>query len=74
VIVVGMIASLCAGRLADLFGYTTAFTTGAILALGGCLTLVWALDRYQFSERVAHAWRTPKRRAATSSQTSATEY
>jgi MFS family permease len=74
VIVVGMIASLCAGRLADLFGYTTAFTTGAILALGGCLTLVWVLDRYQFSERVALAWRTPRRRAATPSQTSATEY
>lgn len=75
VIVVGMIASLCGGMLADAFGYATAFTTGAVLALAGCLTLVWVLDRYQFSERVAHAWRTPKKqRAATPSQTSATEY
>jgi MFS family permease len=75
VIVVGMIASLCGGALADAFGYASAFTTGAILALAGCLTLVWVLDRYQFSDRVAHAWRTPnKPRAATPSPTSATEY
>jgi MFS family permease len=75
VIVVGMIANLCGGMLADAFGYPTAFTTGAVLALAGCLTLVWVLDRYQFSERVAHAWRTPnKPRAATPLQTSATEY
>jgi predicted MFS family arabinose efflux permease len=75
VIVVGMVANLCGGLLADAFGYATAFTTGAVLALAGCLTLVWVLDRYQFSERVAHAWRTPKQpRAATPSQTSATEY
>jgi MFS family permease len=75
VIVVGMIANLCGGALADAFGYATAFTTGAVLALAGCLTLVWVLDRYQFSERVARAWRTPNEpRAATPSQTSATEY
>jgi MFS family permease len=75
VIVVGMIANLCGAMLADAVGYATAFTTGAVLALAGCLTLVWVLDRYQFSERVAHAWRTPnKPRAVTPSQTSATEY
>ena len=75
VIVVGMIANLCGGLLADALGYTAAFTTGAVLALAGCLTLVWALDRHQFSERVARAWRTPsKLPAATPSQTSATEY
>jgi MFS family permease len=75
VIVVGMIANVCGGALADAFGYATAFTTGAVLALAGCLTLVWVLDRYQFSERVARAWRTPTQsRASTPSQTSATEY
>jgi predicted MFS family arabinose efflux permease len=75
VIVVGMIANLCGGLLADAFGYSIAFTTGAVLALVGCLTLVWILDRYQFSERVALAWRTPTQsRGATPSQTSATEY
>ena len=75
VIVVGMIANLCGGALADAFGYAIAFSTGAVLALFGCLTLVWVLDRYQFSERVAHAWRTPtKPPATTPSQTSATEY
>jgi O-antigen/teichoic acid export membrane protein len=75
VLIVGMIANFCGGALADAFGYATAFATGAILALAGCLMLVWVLDRYQFSERVALAWRTPNQpRAATPSQTSATEY
>jgi MFS family permease len=75
VLIVGMIARVCGGAIADAFGYAAAFTTGAVLALLGCLTLVWVLDRYQFSSRVALAWRTPsKPRAATPSQTSATEY
>jgi MFS family permease len=75
VLIVGMIANICGGALADAFGYASAFTTGAMLALLGCLTLVWVLDRYQFSSRVALAWRTPRQpQAATPSQTSATEY
>lgn len=75
VIVVGMIANLCGARIADVFGYPAAFTTGAVLALTGCLTLVRVLDRYQFSERVARAWRTPNKLPATTpSQTSATGY
>jgi MFS family permease len=75
VLIVGMIANVCGGAIADAFGYAAAFTIGAGLALLGCLTLVWVLDRYQFSTRVATAWRTPsKPRAATRSQTSATEY
>jgi MFS family permease len=75
VLIVGMIANLCGGALADAFGYAVAFATGAILALAGCLILVWVLDRHQFSERVALAWRTPNQpRNATPSQTSATEY
>jgi MFS family permease len=75
VLIVGMIANLCGGVLADAFGYAVAFGTGAVLALAGCLTLVWVLDRYHFSTRVALAWRTPNQRsAATPSQTSATGY
>lgn len=75
VLIVGMIANFCGGALADAFGYAAAFATGAALALAGCLTLVWVLDRYQFSERVALAWRTPTQaRGTTPSQTSATEY
>jgi MFS family permease len=75
VLIVGMIANVCGGAIADAFGYAAAFTTGAILALLGCLTLVRVLDRHQFSTRVALAWRTPnKASAATPSQTSATEY
>ena len=60
VLIVGMIANLCGGALADAFGYAPAFAAGAVLALLGCLTLVWVLDRYQFSSRVALAWRTPR--------------
>ena len=55
VIIVGMIANMCGGALADAFGYATAFTTGAILALAGCLTLVWVLDRYQFSSNASRS-------------------
>jgi MFS family permease len=75
VLVVGMIANFCGAALADAFGYAFAFATGAVLALAGCLTLVWVLDRYQFADRVALAWRTPRQaRSSTPSQTSATEY
>ena len=75
VIIVGMIANFCGGAIADAFGYATAFTTGAVLALAGCLALVWVLDRYKF--RRASRSRGERRkagRAATPSQTSATEY
>jgi len=75
VLVVGMIANYCGAAIADAFGYATAFTTGAVLALAGCLALIWVLDRYQVSSRVALAWRTGNpQRAATPSQTSATGY
>jgi MFS family permease len=75
VIVVGMIANYCGAAIADAFGYATAFATGAVLALAGCLALVWVVDRYEISSRVALAWRTGNaRRAATPSRTSAAEY
>ena len=74
VIVVGMIANYCGAAIADAFGYAPAFTTGAVLALAGCLALVWVVDRYEISSRVTLAWRTANtRRAATPSPTSAAE-
>jgi MFS family permease len=74
VLVVGMIASIVGASIAEAFGYATAFATGAVLALLGCLSLIWVLDRYPISARVAAAWRTGVQRAATPSQTSATGY
>lgn len=75
VLVVGMIANYSGAAIADAFGYAAAFTTGAVLALGGCLALIWVLDRYSVSSRVTLAWRTGSARpAATPAQTSATEY
>jgi MFS family permease len=74
VLVVGMIASIVGASIAEAFGYATAFATGAVLALLGCLSLIWVLDRYPISARVAAAWRTGAQRAATPSQTSATGY
>jgi MFS family permease len=73
VLVVGMIASIVGASIAEAFGYATAFATGAVLALLGCLSLIWVLDRYPISARVAAAWRTGAQRA-TPSQTSATGY
>jgi hypothetical protein len=69
-----MLANYCGAAIADAFGYATAFTIGAILALGGCLALIWVLDRYQVSSRVALAWRTGNAAPATAPRTSATEY
>jgi MFS family permease len=74
VLVVGMIASIVGASIAEAFGYATAFATGAVLALLGCLSLIWVLDRYPISARVAAAWRSGAQPAATPSQTSATGY
>jgi MFS family permease len=74
VLVVGMIASIVGATIAEAFGYATAFATGAALALLGCLSLIWVLDRYPISARVAAAWRTGGQPGATPSQTSATGY
>jgi PAT family beta-lactamase induction signal transducer AmpG len=75
VLVVGMIANLCGAAIADAFGFATAFTTGAVLALLGCLALIWVLDRNPISPRVAAAWRgVSTRPTATASRTSAAEY
>jgi PAT family beta-lactamase induction signal transducer AmpG len=74
VLVVGMIANFCGAAIADAFGYVAAFSTGAALALLGCLALIRVLDRNPISERIARAWRAGAQPAATPSQTSATGY
>jgi MFS family permease len=74
VLVVGMIANIVGASIAEAFGYATAFATGAVLALFGCLSLIWVLDRYPISVRVAAAWRSVAQPTATPSQTSATGY
>jgi MFS family permease len=75
VLIVGMLANFCGAAVADAFGYATAFATGAVLALAGCLSLIWVLDRNPISERVSAAWRISRARpAATPSQTSAAGY
>jgi MFS family permease len=74
VLVVGLIANFCGAAIADAFGYVAAFSTGAVLALIGCLALIRVLDRSPISERIARAWRAGAQPAATPSQTSATGY
>lgn len=57
VVVVGSIANVTAGLIGDRAGYAAAFSTGTVLALAGCLIVVFVLDRYPVSDRVARGWR-----------------
>jgi MFS family permease len=56
VVLVNAVANFCSAAIADRFGYAPAFTIGAVLALLGCLLLVWVLDRRPMPPRVAEAW------------------
>jgi MFS family permease len=56
VVLVSSIGTFCGAVLADAFGYAPAFVSGTILALLGCLVVVWVLDRKPVPERVALAW------------------
>jgi MFS family permease len=56
VVLVNAAANFCSAAIADAFGYTLAFTIGAVLALLGCLLVVWVLDRKAITPRVAEAW------------------
>ena len=62
VVVVGSIANVTAGVIGDQAGYAAAFSTGTVLALAGCLMLVFVLDRYPVSNRIASVWTTHKAR------------
>ena len=62
VVVVGSIANVTAGVIGDQAGYAAAFSTGTVLALAGCLILVFVLDRYPVSNRITSVWTTHKAR------------
>jgi MFS family permease len=57
VVLMNGIGNFSGAALADAYGYVVAFSTGAALALAGCLAVVWILDRKPISERIAQAWR-----------------
>jgi len=56
VVLVSSIGNFSGAAIADAFGYATAFTAGAVLALIGCFAVVWALDRKASPARVADVW------------------
>jgi predicted MFS family arabinose efflux permease len=56
VIVVNIVGNFVGAAIADAFGYAAAFTAGTLLALLGCLVLIWVLDRKPVPDRVALAW------------------
>ena len=77
VLVVGMLANLCGAATRRRVRLRDRVHARRVLALLGCLALVWVLDRNQIlGASCLRAWRTGDctRRAATPSQTSATEY
>lgn len=56
VVLMNAIGNFSGAALADASGYVVAFTTGAVVALAGCLAVVWILDRKPMPARVALAW------------------
>jgi MFS family permease len=58
VVLVSSIGNFSGAAIADAFGYATAFTTGTVLALCGCLALVWILDRKPIPARLEAVWGT----------------
>ena len=59
VVLVGSIGNFSGAAIADAFGYGPTFIVGAVLALAGCLLVVWALDRNASPARVAQVWSRP---------------
>jgi MFS family permease len=55
------LAQFAGATLADAFGYVPMFSAGFVIALGGCLLLVRALDRGAGPRRLAEVW--PRRTA-----------
>lgn len=57
VVVVGALGGVTGGLLGDWLGYAATFSIATVLAVAGCLFVVWWLDRHPTHARVAEAWR-----------------
>jgi MFS family permease len=64
VVLVGSLAGIMAAALADRVGYLVVFVLGTVLAVAGCVFVVWWLDHRPASVRVTEAWRQPASRGA----------
>lgn len=51
------VGAFIGASIADAAGYASAFSIGTVLAVAGCLFVVYRLDRVTISERVKQAWR-----------------
>jgi PAT family beta-lactamase induction signal transducer AmpG len=56
IVLVSIVGNLSGAAIGDALGYAAAFSVGAVLALAGCLAVVWTLDRKPIPERVGIAW------------------
>jgi predicted MFS family arabinose efflux permease len=56
IVLVSAIGNFSGAAIADEFGYGPTFIVGAVLALAGCLAVVWSLDRRAAPARVAEVW------------------
>ena len=56
VVLVSVVGNFSGAAIADAFGYGPTFIVGAVLALAGCLFVVYSLDRRAEPARVAEAW------------------
>ena len=56
VVLVGTVAGIAGGVVADALGYTATFVLGTLLAAGGCLAVIGWLDRRP-TRRLAEVWR-----------------
>jgi hypothetical protein len=56
VVIIDVFGAMIGGVLGDAFGYDTLFGAAIGLCAAGCVALVWGLDRYARTGRIAHAW------------------
>ena len=70
-VLIGGVGTFTGGAIADAFGYPPAFVTGALLALAGCVFVVWSLDRqHAHAGRIAEVWHVAARSDSAAAQRS----